>query len=551
MTNLNEISNALTGMDVNDLAGNMTESALKKVIVSSPVGKIPFVGREADKAATKVAQFVNNQVKQRSSGNGSGASGFGSMQPPAPPPGTRPGAGGGGGGGSAGPRRVDSVNGGGTYNPVNRLNTNADPYTFTINTGITAPVYAPLFASATNGNATMFMQSFSLALEYDTSQVSQFLQSVVYQYLYNAVQRAVNFSVSTSVLSASNIISWFNALYEALTTYFFYKSLLAYQQDPMNRNDAMTNLRLTISPTDLNYLYELERILIATPIPPNLINFCWWLNNNYLQSELPGSTVIKMMTISSTMTTTTSASTGPFVMSFSPNWTGIISNLTQYQSLSNLLARATDWMVKELPAYTSSPVYDASFLTLWSNAPMSASQSGVAATINIPANSSATASVKYSSYTNTLDGLILGLFNIYNTSTSTWSPNLTAPTYITWQNATSYGNTTRIVWLNESAGTGWFDGITCSFFDMAGAGQTFTTQSFTSYATNVIGSQVPLGSTYVLGVNTNSVLQSSLQVAEWMFSIDAIGYSKDNRVYDSKYSTAVGIPPSVKKRRRR
>jgi hypothetical protein len=60
---------------------------------------------------------------------------------------------------------------------------------------------------------------------------------------------------------------------------------------------------------------------------------------------------------------------------------------------------------------------------------------------------------------------------------------------------------------------------------------------------------LPPGTEVVLGVNESSVTQASLQLAEWLFSIDTIGYIKDNRVYDGAYNIAIGNSGKRNKRR--
>lgn len=518
--------------NIANVAGNATETALSKAIDASNVAALPFVGNNlkntAKAVASKVARNVNDGIRRAgnngTSNSSNNASGMGEMKPPSPPNG-------GNNDGSAS-RQFDNVRSNGAYHPMGRLATDPEPYTFELNTGIRAPVYAPLYQnSSLNGNISMRLAAFGIAFTSDAFQVSSFVQTVITTVFYNAIQRAVSFSIGTTITSSS-LINWMNSLIPALNAYFWVKSILAYTSTPGNKNDAMISLRSTISASDLNYLYELERLLLGIPIPPNLVNYLWWMNGNYVDGQLPNSTICKMLTNTSS---TLSYSTSTNLLSNTINWSTLISSLQTNAPVSVLVARAVpDWVKGVLPQYPSAPVYDSNWLTVFANIPVYCKNLSQTTALNLPYINSPTTSWSYNSYTNTLDGAALAVSTVYDVTNSKWLPNIASVGSISDSaNAGQYTN--RLVYFSN----GWYDANYNNNGNITSLFTYFTGISNTEWS---IG--YPPGSQIVLGVNESSVAQSSMQLAEWLFSMDSVGYTKDNRVYDSKYLDAIGFPPN-------
>jgi len=526
----------VTGKSAADLAGNVTETALYKAIDASPLKALPFgsaIAGFAKEQATNVANTVNKAVSRTtnkggsSSSGGGGASGFGDMKPPTKP----------GGGSGAATRQYDMVKSNGLYFPMARLATNPEPYTFTLNTGIKAPVYSPLYQNSTlNNNASMRFCAFGVNYTSDNFSVSSFVQTVIYTVVQNAVQRAVNFSVGTTITS-SGLTNWMNALINALNAYFYVKSILAYNQNPMNRNDAMVSLRSGISSTDLNSMYELERILLGTPIPPNLVNFCWWLNGNYQDGQLPNSMICKIYPNCSIPTY--SSASGDFAHNI--NWSGLISGLNTYNYISVLMARAVPgWVKGELPSYPDLPVWDANWLTIFANIPVYGLDSFNTSGIIGPSIASSTTSWNYNTFTNELDGVAYALAAVYDSSNSAFLPTMASISKFTnGVSTTQYTN--RLVWYSGQ----WQNANLNPYYAPLWTYEVTTAVTGTYTAVNIPGTQV------VLGVNESSATQAALQLAEWLFSIDTIGYVKDNRVYDNKYNVTIGRPPRYGKGKRK
>lgn len=537
----NNASLSLTGRDLPDHAGNATESTLNKVIDNTLIGKIPGVNVLARKGAEKIAQTVNNQVASRT-GRGSRSNPMGRMEPPSNT------SGGGGRGSGSGPRAYDNIpSGGGVNYPVHRVNFNSEPFNFILNTGIPANVYSPYHLEGTTSNISMILSGCAINIPTSTSTfyVADFVNKLVATYFSNAIQRAVSFSVGGNI-TGDSLMTWVNSIIDALHVYFYYKSILSYNNSPLNRNDAMLALRQSITADDLNNLYELERMLLASPLPPNLVNIIWWFNGNYTNGNLPGSCILKFQTVNATVDTTTKK------MTLSPGWSTIMSSLNSQRSFSNIIARATNWIMPELPSYPSLPVYDANWHTVFVNSPLSCTSSAGYSAF-APLVSTPTASIVYNTYTNDLDGAALSLCSIYDSSVNNWSPCVMRPKLLSDTSGSFFSNRWYYSQTSSTSAVGWYDALNSTSGQYANAcGFTYNIATWSSsgqtYAT--VGLNKP-GSEPVFGVNTSSILQSALQFVEWLFSIDTIGYINDNRVYDSPNSNNIGIPNKRSNNKRR
>jgi hypothetical protein len=514
-----------------NFVGNLTETVLHKSIDSSPIGQITPIGKAAKRGASEIAGNVNKFIRNRSNGGGGGRgnpppSGFGSMSPPSGP----------GNNDGASVRKQDMLPSGGALFPIDRLNTNPEAYTFELNTGIKTPAYSPLYQnSSSNQNFSMHMVALTIGYTTDAFPVSQFVSSAILATFSNAIQRAVNFSAS---ITSTQLLAYMNSIISGLNAYFYVKSILAYHSNVLNRNDAMLALRAGISSTDLNYLYELERLLLGTPIPPNLINYIWWLNNVYVDSTLPGATILKIYPESNGIVD----SSGNFTTNIP--WVNIISGINAVTNTSNLISRATpNWVNQGFPPYTGSPVYDANWHTLFINSLIWCSNSVESSLTPFPSIASPTSSWQYASMTNDLDGSVFAMACIYDATNATVLPSLCRNFTFSFSAVVGYF-TNRISFWNGS----WADmnsNASLTSARLCSNGMIWQHGG----SPGVYSFWLPPGTEVVLGVNESSVTQASLQLAEWLFSIDTIGYIKDNRVYDGAYNIAIGNSGKRNKRR--
>lgn len=531
--------------DVANVLGNATETALTTAIVASPLGELPFVGPQLEKIAIGAAKDVSNKVNQgisgvKNIGKGKGGGGgrgnppggpapFGTMEPPMNPS-----------GGSGAAARSRSYDGNGYYTQE-RLATNPEPYQFTLNTGIRTPAYSPLYQnSVLNGNISMRLASYSINYQIDSFAVSQFFQTVISQVFANSIQRAVSFNAGTTI-TATSLANYMNAIINGLNAYFYAKSILAYTFSPLNRNDAMVSLRNGIVPSDFTGLYNLERVLLQSPLPPNLVNLCWWLNGIYTDGNLPNATLNKMITIT---TSSYSSSTGAYAHNI--NWQTLINAIQSQQSVANLVSRAVPkWLYNNLPAYPTSPVYDANWLTVFANVPVHVKDSVNTSTVRAPYLSTPTDSWSYNTYTNELDGAALALCTAWDNTNGRFLPNLGNASNVIADSSTAAGNfTNRLVWINGV----W------SNSNLATTNTPFLTSLYTytvGRTANTFMVQYPSATQVILGVDTSAVNQASIQLAEWLFNIDSIGYIEDKRIYDGDSpSSRIGLSRNQRRRRK-
>lgn len=440
------------------------------------------------------------------------ASQFGMPQPPKTPNG-------GDGGASRPYDRVRASNG--SSFPVGRVSYQPEPYKFTLNTGIVAPVYSPTYNESQEDNSTMHVSFMNFGLTQDTFQVSNFVQSVVFQYFSNAIQAAISFSLP-SYWSVSELISWFNACNRALQTYYFYKSILSYTSSPTNNNDAMLNLRNQITPNDLNNLYELERVLLGTPLPPNLVNFAWWMNQNVVAVNLPNLPVHKIINVDADY----SDATGELVIA-EGQISEATSTLLSLQRTSSLITRATDWLLPTLPGYPAALVVDDNWMTVFCNSgAVFGNRDGQT---YMPSVDTPTTPITYATRTNTLDGAAYSLCSIYDRTNSVFLPTLMSPRQVD-----------NVAGINCSNRFSFIDGVwtdSCLNADSADVYQSkLSISRGETYYVNQIGPNMsinPWGAQVVYNVDTSTIGQSAVQLSEWLFSIDNIGVILDNRQYRS------------------
>lgn len=241
---------------------------------------------------------------------------------------------------------------------------------------------------------------------------------VIAFHIQTAAQTNVGFNLNVnSDFTAANILKAMNALIYALQVYFYYSSILSYFSDPLNNNKGMNALRKNITPQILEDLTLLERRLLSTPCPPNLLEYLRYLSGNYYSGTAAGSPLIKISPLN-------------------PSFTGVdsgacIAALNALQDQTNngiftLMRRAIpQWIPKVLYDVPPAPFYDENFKTIFANLPFISFYSG-AAQFN-PTVASDTSPIQYNSYTSDLDGAAYALTGMAVTSVVGYQPGLMQP----------------------------------------------------------------------------------------------------------------------------
>jgi len=402
----------------------------------------------------------------------------------------------------------DQNNSGSGYG--SRLDFTVSPIEVTLDTGLKPNVFTDYWRYYISGSYSPLHVNF-VEMKISTSNTSplyKFMESTVAPQFTTAIQRAVSFSVSTSLLTASNLIMQFNALLKCMSVYLFWDGVLSYCQSPSNRNDGMERFRKSLTATDITNLNSLRWALSSMPIPPNLRALVYWFYQTYQLSPLPGSALI--LNCPEDITTA-----GVPTNSISSALTAL--NDSTFRDTITLLAKACPtWVKGTFDSGNSNALHDENFTTLWKNCPLAASNTLITPTVNYPLSGN---HAVYATATNDLDGAVLALYGFWDGSISNWTPGLTmmkSQAYTSaCSNKWSYGDGDVFIPSHKTSEHLFQRG------DVANLNPT------------VLRTSIPPGGQVLRGVTVESVLQTTTALLEWMLSFDTIGVIKDNKVYGS------------------
>jgi len=421
------------------------------------------------------------------------------------------------------------------------LDYNPNPIEVRLDTGIQVNAYTDYYYDYNSNFSPMYMVGGQIQIPTSSQDLANFFNDVVSFQFTNALQRAVSFSIDTSLVSGATLVQAMNYLLNALQIYLFFDSVISYTSSPLNRNQAMLDIRNNLSAGDINALNNLRWILAGTPIPPNMKSICYYLTQTYKISSLAGSPIIKICPAA------LDDETGQG--NFFPDGGQIqdaINNLYTCRSTFSLIGRACpSWFNGYLPSSNAYALHDPNFNTIFFNTPSQYTNvNGVQ--LNIP--STVDGALVYGTYTTELDGGAFALTSIWDNVNGFWLPSLWSPL----PSATSTPPTTisnRWVYYNSSLilGQGNFVDI-YSFPASVFRSPQFSYFIYGTDATTY-DSYIPFGSESLEGVTPDAVFQTSLKLTEWMMSLDSIGMIKDNRVYGVPQPNRGGKQKSYRNKR--
>lgn len=174
-----------------------------------------------------------------------------------------------------------------------------------------------------------------------------------------------------------------------------------------------------------------------------------------------------------------------------------------------------------LPDVTPDPVYDDNFLTVWSNLPVHIYNG--TNTYRLPRAGDTNTAVRYSSYTNDLDGFSYAMTSVFDTVNLEWNPSLFKPILFTRSNAyitnrlSYYGSATPIL-----------DNV---YTHIQVATQRAETNVVNQYITGIEMTVQPAGAIACELVNISTLTETTYKAMNWMLSIDTIGRVDDKRSY--------------------
>lgn len=250
-----------------------------------------------------------------------------------------------------------------------------------------------------------------------TNSLNKYFVDTLAFHIQTAAQSNVGFNLNiNSDFSSANILTAMNALIYALQIYFYYKSILSYFSNPENNNKGMILLRQNLNPQLLEDLSLLERRLLDTPCPPNLLEYLRYLSGTYASGHTAGSPLLKLCPCSPSFT-------GVDLSAPSGALAGLMAS--QNNGVYSLMRRAVpQWIPKNLYDVPTDPLYDENFKTIFANLPFCSYYSASAQ--YVPAVTNDTTPIQYNAFTEALDGAAYALAGL-NITGSGFFPSLWFP----------------------------------------------------------------------------------------------------------------------------
>lgn len=403
---------------------------------------------------------------------------------------------------------------------IGLLSRAASPEPISLNSGVMPNTFTSDYMESSNLKcAPLHVTAAKVYFPTSTSNTMlNYFNNIIAFHLQVNAQRNVAFNINiTSDMTAANILSAMNSLAYALQIYFYYRGIESYCQTPGNKNGGMHYMYRQFTPQMYEDMMILERRLLDTPVPPNLLKLIRYMSGNFLSGMTAGSPLLKIIPVNATSTCVDL--TAP-----SAAFTALITD--NNNKVFTLLRRAVPhWVPATLSDIPTSPFYDDNFKTIWANCPF---YSYFNSTSNyIPNASSSSTAVMYNSFTNHLDGVAFALTSIYDTTLTTQIPGMLIP--VTAAGASNVSNT-RWSYYETSGGSKAFfpsdgDGFLLrsrpETFKLADAGTSY-------YAIHLPGAQM------CESVNQLTIRETALNALDWIMSFDNIKVDARNFHFGTK-----------------
>lgn len=433
--------------------------------------------------------------------------------------------------------------GGSAVNPTG-LSLNNKPMRVNFSTGIQVAGEPKFFADGKEHSAPLIMKSGVAGIVSGTADVADiFHDPNVYNWLSGPItntwiakiqSKIVWTNQISAVVTNSKIVRYMNYLTFALYVYYFYTSVIAYTDDPRNRNEGMYALRAQFDAQDYLELSMLKLNIQQSIVPPFLIKMCHYFSGNFKQSMDPGSPLIKILPWMMSPTNTTQM-LGVATFITLPNgdaysMLGYANKLMRDSSVRDMtavLARSCPtWMDQEPMGYESLPEFDSDFCTFFSNATYT-TMDGVGNVKRLPVVANVNDTIDFNLHSDAPDGWITSMLNIYVESTQKRVPGLfvTAIPYSDGNQlidivsnvntSTSPHKSSEFIYSTANGITGWWTTSTKSEFSQLVSNtyqanyQQYEHGSFQRYGTGVLSF-----------VNKQNITPKVLQMLELIYTSD-------------------------------
>jgi len=451
----------------------------------------------------------------------------------------------GGGGGTGGVSTKPDMGMGGNIHVPHYVDPNSTAVVTKLSTDIVPNLYTDMYLTGDTANYAYAQPMHMNGIKFNipsSGPIYDFFTNILCFDIRNRLQGAVSFSVLNSLVTPGTILSAYNAILNALQTLYFFDSILSYTNNPLNRNEAMLHIRSKMTPTDLNNLYSLRRILAGTPIPPNMREFCFYMMQTFATSAImPNCSLLKLCPVE-----LSSDSNGESYPTASTVPT-LISSLDSYNDTFSLIARACpNWVMPVLTSGFAEPIFDGQYNTMFYNMP-EYTVDGTSFWISPSAENSV--DIRYLLHTNDFDGLFYSLTSIFNPTTSTWSPSMTTVVLSNVPKVPGAGplttvQTNRFSFKRRS--TGGFKLFYWSESDFYSSGRLDTYKAYNNTSNNYYQLQ-HCGTEIARGVNTDTIAQTAKKFVEWLMSNTTIGKLPSRLEFGGK-SNNRGKPKGYKPR---
>jgi len=205
----------------------------------------------------------------------------------------------------------------------------------------------------------------------DIALENYFVGPIVQEFQRAIAARVTYSNTVTGQFSSTRIREYINNILQAVCTYYFWTSILAYTADTRNKNGAMEVLSNSLSPTEKDNLVILKKAIEQAVIPPFIHKWAFYIMGNFKQSHVPGSPMMKFMPWTfkdATGHVFTQMKTITVEGQEYGSITSATQNLNEIRDLMDVLGAAfPDWTNMELFEYTSTPEIDMDYSNVWCN----------------------------------------------------------------------------------------------------------------------------------------------------------------------------------------
>lgn len=413
------------------------------------------------------------------------------------------------------------------------LDANAKPGEVSINIGIKVPAYAPFFKEyVANSSSPLHITCCKIQMPTLTAtSLGRFNTRAITIRFIDRVSRAISGQLNPDTFTESNMNNYFNLILEGLSIYYFYESIYAFSYNKTNTHDALIGLRRTLDANTINNLMILRSTLSALPIPPNMVQFVYWMHQNWTIHSLADSPVIKICPLPIDVNT---GLPNPARIS---GVTDDLNNPTNRSITSVLVKSFDEWFKADLPASSLTLEHSADFTTLFANLPGVCINTGASPfTWRCPGVANNMDPVNYLSYTDELEGAIVACLAIWSVQSGSWLPSFITPSTCTSVVGTIEQN--RWVWTGSATNQRFqtiYDkvNLTLQRPETTVFTPTFNTSGVGFGPTPTIHNPF---SERLLGVNIEAVSEAGMKFLMWLLNFSDV---------DSPGSKDIGVSPSA------